>query len=178
MSTRINRVPLGLLDFLGTKSLGDNPSELMAEVRPTLNLFPFFAAERFVVNGENASASTGAGGQTFTVPKGELWLMVSAMFRMRVSNSNDVADLAIIHRNPIGGVFGAANATEATLVRRNFTLDYPSGTTVGQDLSVTYTFPYPLAFGTDHDLVFRWEEGTITTSTPFVSVFNYFRYQT
>lgn len=42
MPRPINRIPKGLLDFLGLKALGRNPEVFMDDVRPTFELSPWY----------------------------------------------------------------------------------------------------------------------------------------
>lgn len=79
--SQISRVPKGLQDLLGSKNFGDNPSELGGVVAPTLDMFPFLAAERFdAVLQEDFPLTTAIGDGTFAqvvVPDGEFWLLDS-----------------------------------------------------------------------------------------------------
>ena len=79
--SRINRVPLGLQDLLGSQNLGQNPSDLSQVVAPTHDMFPHWAMERLVQHRTTGSEVTAAGaqaGQNITIPEGEAWIMVFA----------------------------------------------------------------------------------------------------
>lgn len=39
----INRIPVGLLDFLGLKSMGELPRYMVSALQPTIDLFRFYA---------------------------------------------------------------------------------------------------------------------------------------
>lgn len=71
--SRINRVPVGLQDVLGSTAMGDNPSDLLEEVRATFDMWPFWMADR--VRHIAASASVAVRGATviITVPQNEIW---------------------------------------------------------------------------------------------------------
>lgn len=78
--SRINRLAVGLQDFLGSKNFGDNPSELAQSVLPSLELFKFYATER--VTHFRGTAAFSARGQSSTqlVPLGEIWLPLSVHY--------------------------------------------------------------------------------------------------
>lgn len=43
--SRINRPPSGLQQLLGSQNFGENPDELLQEVRPVIDCLPFFGAD-------------------------------------------------------------------------------------------------------------------------------------
>jgi len=82
--SRINRVPYGLQELLGSTAQGDNPSELLQEVRPAFDIEPYWHADR-VVSTDGSVAAIGIGaGLAFTVPAGEYWvpIMLSGQYAM------------------------------------------------------------------------------------------------
>lgn len=71
----IARKPRGLLDLLLTQSGGQNPSNLMESVRPTLDMLPFYLPER--LDADTAAINQAVAGFTgITVPEGEVWLLL------------------------------------------------------------------------------------------------------
>jgi len=73
--SRINRLPRGLQDLLGSKNFGVNPSEMGQQVAPIHDLFPHWASERLVARTTTATAPAAQTNvQTFTVPDDEVWL--------------------------------------------------------------------------------------------------------
>lgn len=73
--SRINRVPFGLQDLLGSQNLGVNPSDMAQQVAPTLDLFPFWSAERLTMYTDTAVEVTARGAYlAYTVPLGEAWI--------------------------------------------------------------------------------------------------------
>jgi hypothetical protein len=76
----IQRVPRGLLDLLGLKGFGDNPTELEDKVRGVVDLTQLYLGDQFVslatgtpnisANGFNVAAD-----QVLTVPAGTYWLV-------------------------------------------------------------------------------------------------------
>lgn len=81
--------PLGLLSFLGTKAVGQNPDQLEQVVRPVLDLTSFYSLWETQAQASGVLAAPSEGAQStaaITIPEGELW-------RLRAfSLSNCVAD--------------------------------------------------------------------------------------
>lgn len=75
--SRINRLPWGLQNLLGSTAQGDNPSNLEESVRPILDVTPHYELER--LNSQSVSgANTAIGGsETITIPDGEVWEIVT-----------------------------------------------------------------------------------------------------
>lgn len=75
--TAINRVPRGLQDFLGSRTLGQNPSDLLQSVRPQVDLSPFYLSALDFETTLTASGSVAIQGTyaVQTVPPDELWLI-------------------------------------------------------------------------------------------------------
>lgn len=77
MPSLINRVPPGLLSFLGIKALGQNPSQLSDELTPVLELgslylAPYSETRQFqtaVINAPGFFSASGA-----LVPAGKIWV--------------------------------------------------------------------------------------------------------
>lgn len=93
MAAPINRIPLGLLDFFGIKSMGENPQVLVPTLQPTLDMFRwfgdlqaidvFFAPPNIVANANPQSlAITNTGpvdltdGANLSVPQNEVWFLL------------------------------------------------------------------------------------------------------
>lgn len=93
-TTRINRVPLGLLDFLQNNSQGNNPSEFSSIVNPTLDLFSFLAAERYEVLTTDETTA-GNANLSVNVPTGELWLVRNLYGQFDPANANNWASLEL-----------------------------------------------------------------------------------
>ena len=172
--SRINRVPFGLLDFLATKTQGDNPSQLLQEVRPTLDLTKFFIAERMENFSEVQVSAAAAGGFTFTVPVGEIWFPVTASMTMIVADANGRADLQVKGSGPIGGI-GSGTGQSVIFQDRYFTQEF-AASTVGQQLSVNFNWPMVTGYGGDFVFLGSWLEGTHAVNTTFVFTLNFYRY--
>lgn len=71
----INRLPKGLQEFLGNTAAGINPSDLMQQVRPTVDMQPFWEAEGLRQTFRTGSVSQ-SGSSVFldAVPAGEVWI--------------------------------------------------------------------------------------------------------
>lgn len=73
--SQINRPPLGLQSLLGSQNLGDNPNNMLTDMRPTLDLLPFLTAQLLrqeTVTGGRITPGTVASLQPFA---GELWAL-------------------------------------------------------------------------------------------------------
>ena len=82
MSGNIQKVPAGLLPFLGIVGDGQAPRSLADVVAPTLDTMPFYAARSLQVVAQNTAALSAAGaGTALVVPANEWWLV----FGMSVS---------------------------------------------------------------------------------------------
>lgn len=114
--SRINRLPLGLLDFLGTKSLGDNPSELLGQVRPTLELGGFFSAEKLELVFDAVNQDTISNSQFITVPTGEVWVLLAAYYKYVITVGGNISDLEIVLKDTASGaVLGGGGGPEFVL---------------------------------------------------------------
>ncbi len=86
MTSRINRLPKGLQDFLGNSNFGNNPSDLSAIVSPTLDMSPFYAAETIAVyKGGQKIVSTEGDIDLVDVPPGYVWLVTGVGCSIRLS---------------------------------------------------------------------------------------------
>lgn len=74
----INRPPLGLQGLLGSQNFGDNPSDLLQQVRPTIDLFPFLGSQ--VLSQRQIQGGRVDQGLIVTQPveSGEVWAIVGA----------------------------------------------------------------------------------------------------
>ena len=72
---KITRFPVGLLDFLGLKTQGTNPSILSDTVAPILDLSQFYLADRWRIVLESGLTAAGIANVStaLTVPVGEVW---------------------------------------------------------------------------------------------------------
>lgn len=78
----INRLPLGLQSLLGSKSLGDNPSELLQEVRPTVQLNEFWSVENIRAQSTtDAGPVTTGSAESLLIPSGEIWSPIFSAIR-------------------------------------------------------------------------------------------------
>lgn len=178
--SRINRLPLGLLDYLGSKTQGDNPSEFLQEVRPTLNLTPFLLAERLEHKFNRREESVTANSDFFTVPSGQAWLLQGAFYRQNVAFNNNAADLEIFIRNPSAGAELSGNNPD-----REFILaDYPANqlNTVDADsgnrVQVTWSTSTPLLLAADTDIGGRFRNRPNVGDENFTFAIQFYRYLT
>lgn len=117
--SRINRVPFGLQDLLGSQNLGANPSSLLQEVRPTLDLFPFWAAERVTLRTDNTVAINNSSVivTSFTVPQGQAWIPLHVSCGANLATVGDTwATVINIGRFPnLVGAGNTANLVQGPL---------------------------------------------------------------
>ena len=81
MSGKIQKVPPGLLSFLGIVGDGQTPSNLGSLVHPTVDLSPFYLARDLDSEGAPAAGQGAVGDSvSVTVPAGECWRMLGCGF--------------------------------------------------------------------------------------------------
>lgn len=74
----IQRVPLGILQWLGLRNAGDQPRELMTQVRPIVDTTAFYAAQDMTqITQTDAATLTVGQGSFVDVPAGEAWLVLA-----------------------------------------------------------------------------------------------------
>lgn len=130
--SRINRVPFGLQEFLGNTSQGNNPSELLEQVRPGFNMWPLWGVDK--IEYQEFSVSTGSlgAGATLTVPLGKVWMPLHFSGRTGMALAG-VQQLALRITDPASGVSAILQQSALmTAVQAN------------QSLSVHHSFPQPL----------------------------------
>jgi hypothetical protein len=105
MTSQIQQQPVGLLPALGIQASGTNPRFLMDEVRPTLDLMPFYGAR--ALQGFFQSDAAIGPGPNFTidlpVPAGQVWRLLAANAVLIVGAAAESAKISV-------GVFAANNA--------------------------------------------------------------------
>lgn len=102
--SRVNRVPFGLQDLLGSQNFGDNPSDFAQTIAPTIDMFPFLAQERITewVSATSPVTSSATFAQV-SVPQGELWLLDSVGCRFKetgVAPSGTRLDMSVSYQYP------------------------------------------------------------------------------
>jgi len=96
--SKINRVPRGLQDLLGSSNQGENPAESLREVRPTFDMFPFWASERLRVKNTGSFNPGKAAPLFFTVPTNELWFVQSISSTTDNNTAGATMQIAFQHR--------------------------------------------------------------------------------
>jgi hypothetical protein len=144
--SRINRVPFGLQDLLGSQNFGDNPSELSGVVAPTLDMGMFLTAERTNYAYKAVAISNNGLVTSFVVPEGEVWYVTGFGFGMKPSSGTPSGPFGLhmgvymfnlpgsdtpggVH--PIGGV--------------DFDFQTPAALTTESDAYKGYQLPIPMA---------------------------------
>jgi len=77
MAFLIQRLPKALQDYLGNTAAGKNPSDLLEQVRPTIDLTPFWNCDQVRYRQQNLPVAATYGVTFFVVPSGEVWLPLS-----------------------------------------------------------------------------------------------------
>jgi hypothetical protein len=73
--TQVFQSPSGLLDFLGTKTIGHNPDLLAQVLTPTLNLMPFYLAGQEIKRQQFSTLTPALFNRIdFIVPPGRAWI--------------------------------------------------------------------------------------------------------
>ncbi len=85
--SKVNQVPVGLQAFLGSKNLGRNPDELLNEIRPVVDIFPFLSGYQQTSSNSSGTANTDNFSLTVTVPDGEIWLPIQVQGSSRAQNT-------------------------------------------------------------------------------------------
>lgn len=137
--SRINRVPHGLQDILGSVSQGDNPNDILTEVRAITDLFPLWAMERLAVSRVSATLVSLGTNMDLPIPDGELW--IPHAFSTGIVGANTVGDEfameMLILNTP--NIFGTTS--------RFWSSEVHTFSQIGELRTFTYTFPFPIAFG-------------------------------
>ena len=99
--SRINRLPWGLQDLLGSNSQGDNPSELMQDVRPQFDMLPLWAVERITfANAFRADAGAPGSSIQIVIPTGEMWIPLWLSGFVSASTIGDEFGVTLIMLDP------------------------------------------------------------------------------
>jgi len=139
--SRINRVPRGLQDLLGSTNQGDNPSDLLPDVRATFDIFPFWAVERLRVAFKSSVNPSTIASQFHIIPDNEMWLV--KVITTTVTNTL-AATLRVAFNHRIQNVQDDANpGTNVTTVGGSNILDFTTTTGLSQ-LAYSQNFDSPL----------------------------------
>jgi len=84
MST-INRLPRGLQSYFGNTAAGKNPAQLLQDVRPTVDLTPFWNGDSIKYRKEPGSVAATYGVSFIEVPLGESWIPLQLTYELTTS---------------------------------------------------------------------------------------------
>jgi hypothetical protein len=116
MPAAINKVPGGLLGFLGIKNGGENPTQLEPLLRTSVDLWPMYLASYAEFNRSTFSANIGFPSTGQSVPQGEFWWILDhSITNSAALGAGATLQLATGYTLPIG----AANPVVATGVPSN-----------------------------------------------------------
>jgi len=116
----INRLPTGLLSFLGTKAMGVNPGSLAGELVPVMDLTKWYVTSTFENVATNANTITT--GDSFptgvVVPAGEVWYVDSFTVRVANAGASSASGVQAFVRIIAGGTYirGYISEQSAALV--------------------------------------------------------------
>lgn len=123
LTSPLNEIPQGLLDFFGIKSMGQYPQRLDTNVMPTMDLLAWYLASKVDIGMASTTAPlvantgqttfgissaqwttnpgsfdfAGAGVGTTTVPDGQVWMLEHCSIRWTMSAAaGDIADFSVI----------------------------------------------------------------------------------
>lgn len=161
--SRINRVPLGLQDLLGSQNFGDNPSELGSVVAPTLDMTNFLRAERRWFAQASAFAIAVDGQVTaIQVPQGEIWYVNA--FAMGVAGTGAPAGNWTMRGSVYARYVVNSNATPATSIHPICDLGYyaPNASEIVSSgfLVLDKQMAHPMPFFGGEEILFYFDGGT------------------
>ena len=154
--SRINRVPSGLQDLLGSQNLGTNPADLSMVVAPTVDMFPFWAAERLTGWGQNNAAVSNSTVDiaTLVVPNGEAWMPLHMAVGVTLATVGDTINTRlIVGQFPNFGP-GSIGPTLATTLASS-----PLFTAVANATGTSLEFSWPYRVIYPAGVTFRWTRG-------------------
>jgi hypothetical protein len=143
--SRINRVPHGLQDILGSQAQGNNPSILLQEVRPAFDMFPMWASER-VESTQVQDTPTGIGFKfDIEIPEAEAWIPFYTSMRLTAVTAADAFGLEVGIR---------AGGTQITSVVPTQGFPRVVIQTAGDQIVRGYVFRFPQMYLSGS--LFRW----------------------
>jgi len=131
----VQRVPFGLLSFLGIKAGGQNPNALQRELMPVLDVTPNFLAPDLAQEIETTNTIGSAGDEArITIPQGEAWRMISMSMVVAAFSATG------------GVVYGALGIGDLTgFITAVATMPAPyTVLTTGDLVRLGFAFPSPL----------------------------------
>lgn len=91
----LNRIPRGLLGFLGIKNGGRNPDQLATFVQGEIALFDWYMATNRQYDRAVVSIAAGAWTTFFTVPQGQYWYVQHASFVTNILTAGQTLETVI-----------------------------------------------------------------------------------
>jgi hypothetical protein len=178
--SRINRVPVGLQDLLGSQNLGRNPADLDQVVRPGVDMFPFWGLERMTwFRTAAVTVSTTGQAATTTIPQGEAWIPLTATCLLNGCQSGDTFGMSI-RATAVGDPSrDANNIANATSIFDTPAAFGPITLAVGANLRLGFAWPQRILYRSG--AVFSMNVDTIVVAaTNPEAIFNlvYYRLET
>lgn len=163
--SRINRPPVGLQGLLDSQNFGENPSELGQIVRPTVDLFPFYATQ-LLRSSNIVGSKTGAG---------LIETLTSGVSSPGSEQNWFLKGVSVYVANPlVGSVNKAYVALESLVsnVQRRHIIASSTRQTVSGTIEFAWgaQFSQPIPLESNIDIAFYWSENTgLTTENVQVS---------
>lgn len=157
---KINTPPLGFQDVLGSKNFGANPDNFLQDVRPSLEMLPFYAVQKLQVERTTGSATTVSSPNqvAITIPAGEVWLVQSINASVNVGAAVECAPICSLRALP-GQVAGTAHPLAAGIIQPLLG---------GESYPINYTPPQPLLLESDTEITAGWWHSDNGAETKFI----------
>lgn len=160
MASRINRLPWGLQDFLGSTSQGDNPSELLQQVRPTADMWPLWGMERLdIQTASNAAAAAVDASAQVEIPNNELWIPFVIGGRADFTTIGDQLATTIQMINPENTI--SISLAESPLL---------TAVQAGGHVRSQFTFPFPIAFQSSWGFLCSYDQFNVAAGARQINV--------
>lgn len=165
MAEKIQQVPAGLLDTLGIKSLGRNPSQLGDQVVAGVDLTEFYLANRIEMTRVQNTGATAAGDEAvITIGNQEIWMVKE--LSMTVKNPTAIGDIL---NGRLGWEVNAA-AASGQLVLGTTPRHVATTTALEEGTAVGVTFPEPRFFLSDTQFSAQLQEAVGGANTVRIEI--------
>lgn len=143
----INRLPWGLQSLLGSNSQGDNPNNLLRDVRASFDMFPLWGVDALAIGSNSGNAAVVGQATVITVPSGEIWIPITVGGFIGATTIGDELGIAIVSLDPTSTQTTRLSASLSTVMASN-----------NEVVSQSVNFPTPVAYGPG------WSFGVVCTA--------------
>ena len=93
---KVNQLAQGFLDLLDAKTGGKNPADFLDNVRPTIDMVPFYGLASMDSESVSSATVTGAGDQLqLEVPANQFWLVYAAGVQILIATLGSETQLTL-----------------------------------------------------------------------------------